>query len=529
MQYTSIANSQNSAHASTTFDIDYADALVRLNSSLWVFDANGQLVLAGRDSNVSEDRSGPLRGSDLSDLSRGSVGPNDPFIGPVELPEGSYYTVVTSNNRVPTVLTQNPEARLEPINSVRRIAEDHIEDSTYTTAEPPVVPVLLDPGFVGTGGNLWHVTQNRSTDITHGINPSFDGSRSFLASGVFRESEPNDTLLTAQNIDNGPWSLNFDPDFGFLTTNNSTTSPHITIQGTGDGTFDYYSFTVNTTNEIGVFDIDYAWTGDPASLDSELFIYDPLTGLQVPSFFDGLDPFTNDGGGGSIDGPISSLTPDAYLVTFFPRPGTYIVGVGRFDSVASPGGITGNAPLLGQRYTLNISLEDHAVGGGAIMGNGGSSFYFGQDSNSSVPQGATGDLVSNSFSLAGYSAQDLPTLYFNYYLDSAASDAFRVSVEDGSGASTLIASSNSTEVSSLGLISIPQATGGWRQMRLDLGDFAGKDNLRLRFGYEDSSVLTEGVYVDDLIIGFAERGEMVTFPPPGAATISVQHFDFFTG
>ncbi|MEO8493503.1 MAG: choice-of-anchor L domain-containing protein, partial [Planctomycetota bacterium] len=510
---------QSVHHATAVFDLDYADGLNRPDTTLSVFDSNGRLVLIGRDSNIAEDRPGPLGGSDLADLSRGTVGPGDPFIGPAELPEGNYRVAVTPNSLAPSVLTQNPELRLEPINSVRRIAEDHIAESTFTTAEPPVVPVLLDPNFVAIGAtNLWHVTQNRSDDITHGINPSFDGSRSFLVSGAFRENEPNDTLLTAQNIDNGPWSVNFDSDFAFNSTNNSTTSPHITIQGTGDGTFDYYSFTVQTTNEIGVFDIDYAWTGDPASLDSELFIYDPTTGLQVPSFFDGLDPFTTSGGGGSIDGPNSSLTPDAYLITFFPSPGTYIVGVGRFDSVGSPGGITGNAPLLGQRYTLNISLQDHALGGGGIMGNGASSFYFGTDSTSSVPQAATGQLVSNPFSLAGYSAQDLPNLYFNYYLnDNAASDFFRVYVDDGSATPTLVASSNSTEVSAQNLINIPQTVGGWRQLRLSLGAFAGKSDLRLRFEYLDNSAApTEGVYIDDLIIGFAERGEMVTFPPPGA-------------
>ena len=268
-----------------------------------------------------------------------------------------------------------------------------------------------------------------------------------------------------------------------------------------------------------MFDIDYAFTGDPSSLDSELFVYDPTTGQRVPSFFENLDHFTNLGGGGSIDGPIASRTPDAYLVTFFPGPGTYVVGVGRFDSVGSPGGITGNAPLLGQRYTLNISLEDHAVGGGGITGNGDRSFYFGEDAAATVPQGAMGQLVSNPFSLAGYSAQDLPNLYFNYYLNnSASSDAFRVYVDDGSATPTLIASSNSTEVSGQNLINIPQTSNDvWRQMRLDLGAFAEKENLQLRFEYEDgSAALSEGVYIDDLIIGFAERGEMVTFPPPSA-------------
>ena len=57
----------------------------------------------------------------------------------------------------------------------------------------------------------------------------------------------------------------------------------------------------------------------------------------------------------------------------------------------------------------------------------------------------------------------------------------------------------------------------WRQARVDLSPFAGQDGLKLRFDYEDNSPgrANEGVYVDDLIIGFAERGEMVTGAGPG--------------
>ncbi len=96
-------------------------------------------------------------------------------------------------------------------------------------------------------------------------------------------------------------------------------------------------------------------------------------------------------------------------------------------------------------------------------------------------------------------------------------------------------------------------TGGWRQARVDLADFAGQANLQLRFdfttsGEMDNSTLRdvdgdgdldplnnfnstafgnfnsaergqnndfEGFYIDDIIVGFAERGEMVTGRPGG--------------
>ena len=109
----------------------------------------------GRDSNIADDRPAPLAGTDLEDLSRGSVGPLDAFIGTIELPvdeDGSYSIAVSANTQIPEELQQffvsgavNPNLRLEPVNSVVRIAEDHINSpGLYSTADAPIVPVLID-------------------------------------------------------------------------------------------------------------------------------------------------------------------------------------------------------------------------------------------------------------------------------------------------------------------------------------------------------------------------------------------------
>jgi len=143
-------------HAAVLFDIDYADGFARANTNLWVFDAAGHLVLVGGDSDLLDDR--PVNSSELTqDLSRGSVGVLDPLVGPVTLPAasglapGSYYVAVTSNAIIPEELQQflqatttNPLVRLEPVDSVARIAEDHINSvGSYTTAMTPTVPVLF--------------------------------------------------------------------------------------------------------------------------------------------------------------------------------------------------------------------------------------------------------------------------------------------------------------------------------------------------------------------------------------------------
>ncbi|MBI2479300.1 MAG: hypothetical protein HYV60_11890, partial [Planctomycetia bacterium] len=168
VEYDRVQPSPPNDFLSAIFDIDYADGLGRPNTVLSVFDADGKLILSSKGSNVADDRLPPLSGSGITDLRAGSAGALDPYIGPVELPAGPelvedgttkasrrevYYVAVSSNAQFPQELQQyvatspaNPLVRMEPINSIRRIAEDRIEFfGSATVAEPPVIPVLLDP------------------------------------------------------------------------------------------------------------------------------------------------------------------------------------------------------------------------------------------------------------------------------------------------------------------------------------------------------------------------------------------------
>ncbi len=136
---------------STILDLDYADNFARSDMALHVFDSNGRLVLIGGDSDVANDQPGRSGSNDTTDLSRGSAGTNDPFIGPSELSEGTYYVAVSNQQQVPLPMDQffnadsaNPLLRLEPIDSVQRIAEDRIGSSGGGTASSPEVPLLFD-------------------------------------------------------------------------------------------------------------------------------------------------------------------------------------------------------------------------------------------------------------------------------------------------------------------------------------------------------------------------------------------------
>jgi hypothetical protein len=154
---------------STIFDVDYADRVQNGDVALWLFDSSGRLIVGNQDSNVGDDSARALHADDTADLSRGTTSSFDPYIGAQVLPEGTYYVAVASNGSVrtvdpvtglvtltpilPTALAQ-PQVRLEPIDSLLRIVEDHIGTSGGSTAAAPVVPVLVDtssavPYFLG--------------------------------------------------------------------------------------------------------------------------------------------------------------------------------------------------------------------------------------------------------------------------------------------------------------------------------------------------------------------------------------------
>lgn len=124
---------------------------------------------------------------------------------------------------------------------------------------------------------------------------------------------------------------------------------------------------------------------------------------------------------------------------------------------------------------LNVDYETFDHSQVEEENSGGSSFYFGNDRSTNVggngqflgqaytaasrnydfAGGAHGTLVTNPFSLAGYSAADSPVLYFNYFMDTentdynpftnpeqVTRDSFRVFVSDDDGEWTLVATNN---------------------------------------------------------------------------------------
>ena len=83
-------------------------------------------------------------------MTRGSFGKLDPFIGSVQLPEGTkqtYYVAISSDVQLPSILdatfkndATNKLVKLEPVDSVKRIVDDHIGYSGTPTTGGGLVP-----------------------------------------------------------------------------------------------------------------------------------------------------------------------------------------------------------------------------------------------------------------------------------------------------------------------------------------------------------------------------------------------------
>jgi parallel beta-helix repeat protein len=143
-------------YLSTIFDLDYADGIGRGDLSMYLFaptadGSSASLVRVGQNSNILDDRHAAVSQATNADLSRGSTGTLDPYIGPVELPAGRYYLAVTNRTQVPTVLANRlnnaigaSNLRIGPVSSGRFIVEDRVGVDSLKSTVPPVTQTFLD-------------------------------------------------------------------------------------------------------------------------------------------------------------------------------------------------------------------------------------------------------------------------------------------------------------------------------------------------------------------------------------------------
>ena len=518
------------------FDIDYADGFNRPDTMLSIFydpdgetgDAQPRLVAIGNDSNILEDQS--IQGDSPIDLlQRGSIDNGDAYIGPLAMPggDGTYYVAVTGEGTTPDVLS-DPLVRLEPIDSILRIVDDQIANSIQTTADAPVEPFFIDTSVLPFG---WATTLNRARDVGHNSKQTFNGSRNvdLFPDSLQFESESNNSLLTADNLEaNLGWSLNDDPNVGnFFGTNTSQQIPHTKVLGTTiNEVVDVFQFVVPVDGSRVILDIDngfipFAYDANPGfggididpdiedfesdSVDLKLQLLDAFgTVIATNSFAP-----TSYGALGSTSDPLSLFSEDPYIETFL-QAGVYYVAVSPEATAYDPANQVfsldvADRPQQGT-YELNVSVEDHVTSGGDPNNQ---SLYFDRSE-------IRGDLDSVAFDLSGYSDADQPYLYFDYLLSDIGDDEVRVIARSDQQGETVLAGNAAGIAGTNGSLLQQDALENWYQARLDLGQFAGDSNVIIRFEYDtDLAAGTgpvfggEGLYLDNFIVGFAERGELV--------------------
>ena len=165
------------SHVSVVIDIDYADGLGRADTQIAVYTAAGALVLIADDSNVHDDQVARNQSGAASDLSRGSFGTRDAYLGPIELPAGDYILAISNKSLTVSELADLSEpsgvgeVRIEPIDSVRRIAEerfDTLPPARLTTAAQPERPDLfrlLDGSLIKSDGSLVSAVPFNLSDV----------------------------------------------------------------------------------------------------------------------------------------------------------------------------------------------------------------------------------------------------------------------------------------------------------------------------------------------------------------------------
>ncbi|WP_339138422.1 MAG: DVUA0089 family protein [Candidatus Electrothrix sp. GW3-4] len=146
---------------------------------------------------------------------------------------------------------------------------------------------------------------------------------------VISEIEPNNDFANAQHIDVSSFTVGLDSDI-----TNSDIWPWVSIIGTGDGTFDYYSFEVSLAGTTASIDIDYN------TFDTVVLLYDADGNLLAENDDNWSDPGSNSW---------ASLIEYTSL-----PPGTYIVAVAKISPFGEPVGVSGG-------YGVHISLSQVGV------------------------------------------------------------------------------------------------------------------------------------------------------------------------
>ena len=471
---------------------------------------------------------------------------------------GTYYVAITEGDRQPSSLTNDNVVR-EPINSVTRLVEDRFDDQASTVIDANSITVHdlfvpTEPGFgIGDDNDFGHgipagfvtttvpnpsgagetrVNRYHLPPLTLGLaGLSEDSHPEFPATGLV-EYDPDDPEVTPpDNLDNPlffQWSLRERDTIGGPATslggseNTSTTIPHISLRG-NLGTVNFYQISLgNPINELTI-DIDNGHEAGLQSIDTKYAIF-PLSGggavlggdISTQPLGPPFDAFTGNSGSEFVeDGMQGSVSPrDPFQQEILPA-GNYLIAVVGQESTfnvtvaadGDPGEITVTSDGQTGDYILRLSTEGKTDTVGPWEIDTQRDNLFLEFDRNAIDPGTGAVLAAGSYEqtaaelidLSGYTAADQPFLYFNRLLDLGNND---------SASFTLV--SDQSPIVDLSPVYESADNSGWTQERIDLAAFAGHTNVQLGITYTKGAGGGDGgLGIDDIIVGFAERGEQI--------------------
>ena len=265
-------------------------------------------------------------------------------------------------------------------NDIQLTAAARIDSSTQSSGDSGVVTLnasdqvvladgsRIDNNTFGTGSSqnitigtgtliLSDGSQIRTDSYSSGTGGSIDIAAS---NGVFISgSRPNTPILgsvTQSNIialssgDFSSCAAGADCTPNIASANSAQVTQYASRSQAGSNGFVYYTFGVAEGGTRGLFDIDFG-SGSGEFIDAELFLFDQTGQLLASN--DDSSPTSGAGG--------STSFLDSFIDYNFPTAGTYILGVGAYDSFPSgdPGNpIDGDFPTAASTYELQFSLEE---------------------------------------------------------------------------------------------------------------------------------------------------------------------------
>ena len=468
-------------------DVDYADGLNRPDTTAYLFTPQG--VYVGSDSNIVDDRAGPLRGSDLADLSRGSVGAKDPFIGTISLPRGTYTLGIGGPNSAPAAIGRNTV-----------LFDDSNENLPYSGIKSPIQNSFI---------NLNLATNSYRNILNYFWQP----------------------LTTTEGAHGGTTAFGWIPNDP--NKNGSTARPGILSSN---------SFTIPTTwsaTDPIRFSMNYRYpVGGPERVVMDLVSSNPAAGTLIRRTLltgNGND-WTNlvldlsnvltdttatytfnfsyvDAAGAPTTTPTRPiLLDDFYLGIWTPRyspnAGYRLIANDSFDGPSTTA-------------TLPVLFDQSVVGTGSNLWNyrdlapsvnhGGIralAFQRSNAPNNTDGADASGDIVSNPIDLTSETGIGL---YFAYdFNPHDNTDQLDVLYRIAGRPDVVVAST-----AGFSAVTLARTQGQWEQARIDLTPFEGEvGNLVFRYNSQGANPIGSGdtgyAYIDDVQIGLRSRGQLVT-------------------